>query len=200
MTTAPLEQLASALDGAETIVAGIRPREWELPTPCPEWTVRGVVNHLVGSSRLFARILGGEELPPREELITASRDDRLGYDPVAAYREAAADLLAAFRADGALDRMVTVPAGTIPGRGALWLRIVESLVHGWDIGRATGRPAVFPGPLVEQALEFTRMQLGRLPAAPPGRGPFAPPQPADDDAPPLDRLAALLGRPVTVPA
>jgi uncharacterized protein (TIGR03086 family) len=200
MPASALDQLVTALDGAEAVVAGVEAGEWELPTPCTDWTVRGVVNHLVGGNRLFARILGGEQLPAREELTAASSTDRLGDDPVAAYRESAAELLAAFRADGALERTVTVPAGTVPGAAALWLRIVEALVHGWDVSRATGRPAVFPGPVVAQALEFTRVQLSRLPAAPPGRGPFGPPQPVPDDAPPLDRLASLLGRPVAGPA
>jgi uncharacterized protein (TIGR03086 family) len=200
MTASPIDQLAAALDGAEKIVAGVGPDQWELPSPCTDWTVRAVVNHLVGGNRLFARILGGEELPAREELIAASRADRLGDDPVAAHRESATELLAAFRVDGVLERTFTVPAGTVPGRAALGLRIVEALVHGWDVTQATGQRAEFPEELVQQALDFTRVQLTRLPAAPPGRGPFAPPQPVDDAAPPLDRLAALLGRPVTTPA
>jgi uncharacterized protein (TIGR03086 family) len=200
MTASPFDQLAAALDGAEKIVAGVGTDQWELPSPCSDWTVRGVVNHLVGGNRLFARILGGEELPAREELIAASRTDRLGDDPVAAYRESASELLAAFRADGVLERMFTVPAGTVPGRAAVGLRIVEALVHGWDVAQATGQRADFPEEIVQSALEFTRAQLARLPAAPPGRGPFAPPQPVDDDAPALDRLAALLGRPVPTPA
>jgi uncharacterized protein (TIGR03086 family) len=196
MTAAPIDQLAAALDGAEPIIAAVGPDEWELPTPCSEWTVRDVVNHLVGGNLLFTRVLGGEPLPPREELIAASRADRLGDDPVGAFRDSAAAVLAAFGSDGALTRTVTVPAGTVPGSAALQLRIVEALVHGWDVAGATGRQAAFPDALVQQALDFTRAQLGRLGTAPAGRGPFAPPQPVADDAPALDRLAALLGRSV----
>lgn len=200
MTTQPLDQLAAALDGAGAIVAAVGPDQWELATPCPEWPVRGVVNHLVGGNRLFGRVLSGEELPAREELIAASRTDRLGDDPVGAYRDSAAALLAAFGAEGVLQRTFTVPAGTMPGAAALGLRIVEALVHGWDVARATGRPLSFPDELVEQELAFTRATLPRLPSPPPGQGPFAPPQPVADDAPALDRLAALLGRRVAPPA
>jgi uncharacterized protein (TIGR03086 family) len=195
--TAPDEKLASALTGTGHLVAAIGPDEWGLPTPCTGWSVHDVVNHLVGGNLLFVRLLGGEPLPPREELVAASRTDRLADDAAGAYRASAAALVDAFRADGVLERPVTVPAGTFPGIAALQLRIVEALVHGWDVARATGRPLEFPDPLVEDALGFTRATLPRLPPRPEGQGPFGAARPAADDAPALDRLAALLGRPVT---
>jgi uncharacterized protein (TIGR03086 family) len=89
---------------------------------------------------------------------------------------------------------VTIPAGTLPGVVACELRVVEALVHGWDLARATGLPLDFPADLVEESIAFSRVQLGRLPA---DRTPFGPSQPVADDAPPLDRLAALLGRSVS---
>jgi uncharacterized protein (TIGR03086 family) len=190
----PIENLAAALSGAQQLVAAIGADEWDLASPCPEWTVRGVMNHLVGGNLLFARLLAGEQLPPREELVAAGRSDRLGDDAGAAFRASADALLTAFSADGVLERPLTVPAGTFPGIAALHLRIVEALVHGWDVATATGRPLHFPDELVEQALAFTRATLPRLPARPEGPGPFRPEQPVADDAPPLDRLAALLGR------
>jgi uncharacterized protein (TIGR03086 family) len=198
--TSPVDDLAAALAGTEQLVTRIGPDEWELPTPCAGWSVRNVVNHLVGGGLLFVRVLGGEPLPPREELVAAARTDRLGDDAVGAYRTSAAALVDAFRGEGVLDRMMTVPAGTFPGIAALHLRIVEALVHGWDVARATGHPLTFPDELVEQELAFTRDTLPRLPPRPAGQGPFAPAQPVPNDAPALDRLAALLGRPLTAPA
>jgi uncharacterized protein (TIGR03086 family) len=189
MPAQPVDQLAHALDVAEDLVAAVRDDQWGAPTPCADWTVRDLVNHLVGGNLLFADALRGEPLPPLEEL--RRNRDRLGDDPVAAFRVAADTLLVAFRQPGALDQVVTVPVGTVPGIGALHLRLVETLVHGWDLARATGRPPGFPEALAEQELAFSRAKLADLPA---GRTPFAPSQPAPDDAPALDRLAALLGR------
>ena len=194
--TASQEKPAAALGGTERLVTTIGDDEWGLPTPCTGWSVRDVLNHLVGGNLLFVRVLGGEPLPPREELMAASRTDRLGEDAAGAYRASAAALVEAFGAEGVLERPVTVPAGTFPGSGALQLRITEALVHGWDIARATDRPLEFPDPLVEEVLAFTRATLPRLPPRPEGHGPFAAAQPAPDDAPALDRLAALLGRPL----
>jgi uncharacterized protein (TIGR03086 family) len=86
---------------------------------------------------------------------------------------------------------VTVPFGTIPATVALQLRVVEALVHGWDLARATGRGLDAPDELVAGATAFTERFLGSVP---PGRTPFGAPRPAPQHASPLDRLAALLGR------
>jgi uncharacterized protein (TIGR03086 family) len=93
--------------------------------------------------------------------------------------------------------VVSVRFGTVPGAVALHLRITELLVHGWDLAWATGQAVAFPEDAAEQELAFSRQALKDIP---PGRRPFAPPEPVAGDAPAIDRLAACLGRQVTGPA
>ncbi len=191
MASSPVDELARVHDDAERLVAGVREDQWDAPTPCTEWTVRDLVGHLVGGDRVFAAVLRGDAASPMEAARPA---DPLGDDPVAAYRAAADEMLAEFRRPGVLERVVTLPIGPAPGVVAAQLRIVETLVHGWDLARATGQHLGFPDDIVERALELTRARLSDVP---PERSPFAPPQPVPDDAPPIDRLAAALGRLVT---
>ena len=195
MARSPVESLASASQEAGLLLAGVRDDQWDLPTPCADWSVRDVAEHLVGGTRRFARAL--REASPAEPPAPAPPGPPADPAPgglAAAYRESAADLLAACAAAGALDRVVTVPFGQVPGVVALHLRLVEALVHGWDVATATGQVARFDDESVERALDFSRAQLSRIP---PGRRPFGPPQPVADDAPVLDRLVARLGRSVT---
>jgi uncharacterized protein (TIGR03086 family) len=187
-TTTPVEQLAGLLDDVEQLVAAVREDQWTAATPCTEWNVRELVNHLVRGNRQFAAALRGEQPPSPEP------GDVLGGDPLAAFRAAAGGLLEALRQPGAMQRVVRVPFGTVPGSVALHLRNTELLVHGWDLARATGQSPAFPEPVAEQELAFSRGALGQIP---PGRTPFGPPRPVADDAPAIDRLAALLGRQVT---
>jgi uncharacterized protein (TIGR03086 family) len=69
--------------------------------------------------------------------------------------------------------------------------VVELVVHGWDLARATDQRLDVPDDVVRAELEFTRQSLPRVPA---DRMPFGPPQPAGEGASALDELAALLGR------
>lgn len=191
----PVDQLARALQVTEGLVAAVGDHQWTLPTPCPDWTVRDLVNHLVFGMNVFTGALGTSPAPSREELRARAAGDSLGDDPVAAYHTAAESLLTAFRRPGALQQVVTIPFGSVPGIAALHLRVVECLVHGWDLARATSQSTDLPEDLAESELAFSHAQLAELP---PGRTPFGPPQPVADDAPASDRLAALLGRDVTV--
>ena len=191
MTAAPLAPLATALAATGGLVDPLDGDEWQLPTPCSDWTVRQLVGHVVGGNRLVTRALRGEPVPPLEQLGRRDPADQLGDDPSAAWQHSADDLLAAFAAPGVLERTHTVPAGTLPGPAIVHLRVVETLVHGWDLAVATGRQLAVPDELAAAELAFSRDLLGRLPA---GRTPFAPSRPVDDGAPALDRLAALLGR------
>jgi uncharacterized protein (TIGR03086 family) len=74
----------------------------------------------------------------------------------------------------------------------LQIRLYDLLAHGWDLARATGIPARLPEDLAEQALGFVQVQF----SAQPRTGRFAEPQPVEETAPAIDRLAAFLGRPV----
>ncbi|SNR66903.1 TIGR03086 family protein [Haloechinothrix alba] len=193
MTTAAADDLAATHSAVGDLIADIRQDQWSARTPCPEWQVCDLVNHLVIGSRLFAGIVRGEAAAAPGALDPKT-GDMLGEDAASTYAEAAEDLLAAFREPGVLEATFDVPAGAVPGIVAVHLRVVEELVHGWDLARATGQQLRFPDEIVERALEFTR---GKLADVPPDRSPFAPPQPVPDHATSIDRLAAILGRRVT---
>ncbi len=188
MTTEPVDQLSAALNATGQLIAAVADEQWAHPTPCPKWNVRDLVTHVIIGNYMFAGILHGA--PPAAAQDTFRADN----DLLSAYHDSAGLLLTAFRSPGVLERVFTVPFGSVPGIVALHLRITEVLVHGWDVARATGQPATFPEDLADQELTFSRSKLAEIPS---DRSPFAPPQPVADDAPAIDRLAACLGRDVT---
>jgi uncharacterized protein (TIGR03086 family) len=189
LTTVTVEQLSQASDFTDQLIAAVHDDQWAGPTPCAGWRVRDLVSHVVAGNSLFAAALRGGQPPAAHQGAVLPEAGLLS-----AYRDSAAELLGAFREPGALDAMVTVPFGTVPGVVALHLRITELLVHGWDLARATGQPATVPDGLAEQELAFSRSKLADIP---PDRRPFGPPQPVASSAPAIDQLAALLGRDVT---
>jgi uncharacterized protein (TIGR03086 family) len=162
--------------------------QWTAPTPCTQWSVRDVVNHLVGMNLVLVALFEDSPMPERGA-------ERLGADPAGAYHRSAAALRAAAARPGVLQRSQATPVGVATGVERLQWRIVDLLAHGWDLAQATGVVAELPDDLVEQALTFTRTQLPSQPRA----GRFADPQPIRDNAPAIDRLAAFTGRPVPWP-
>jgi uncharacterized protein (TIGR03086 family) len=191
MTASPIDQLALTLNLTGGLIAGVGPDQWAGPTPCAEWTVADLVAHMVTGNYVFARILHGTPLAEAGAVATAATAP--GGDLAEGFRDAASKLMDAYGQPGVLEQMFTIPVGTMPGVGTLHIRMVEMLVHGWDLAQATGQATAFPDDLVEQELAFTGSQLAALPA---GRSPFGPGQPAAHDAPAIIRLAACLGRPV----
>jgi uncharacterized protein (TIGR03086 family) len=181
--TSVLDDLQQALADAGRLVEALRDDQWGASTPCSDWDVRDVVRHLTAGNALFAGAIAGKQVPDEGVGLLAS--------DAAAYARSVELLVTAATTPEALDQLVSVPFGVVPGPVAVQMRVVEALVHGWDVARATGQPTTFADDLVDRTDAFTRQLLERVP---PGRSPFHPPAPAADDAPPLDRLAALLGR------
>jgi uncharacterized protein (TIGR03086 family) len=186
----PLDALRAAATAMESVIAGICPAHWSASTPCPAWNVADLTDHVVAGNRRFASALRGEQAPPSQP-GDGDANGSGAADRLADYRRSVDDLYDAFASPGALDRIVSVPFGQVPGAVALHLRVVELVVHGWDLARATDQRIDVPDEVVRAELEFTRQALPRVPA---DRLPFGPSQPAGDGAGALDELAALLGR------
>jgi uncharacterized protein (TIGR03086 family) len=185
---APLaEQLGRAFDAVAGLIGNIRPDQWSAPTPCTDWTVRRLVNHLIGMNRVFVALLADQPPPPRPSA------DHVEGDPVGAYRDSAAALQAAFGRPGVLERSYHGPLGTATGAERLQIRLYDLLAHGWDLAQATKQPVDLPDDLAEQSLTFARTQL--IEQARPGR--FGPAQIVGEQAPAIERLVAFLGRPVS---
>ncbi|HEY7102753.1 MAG TPA: TIGR03086 family metal-binding protein [Mycobacteriales bacterium] len=176
-----LDRLDRSLAAVDRLIGMLRPEQWTLPTPCSDWTVGELVDHLVGMNRVFAALLA-DEPPPRRV--------GGGPGPAQAYRDSAAALLAAFSRPGALDRSYRGPLGTATGADRLQIRLYDLLAHGWDLAQATGQPAQLPEDAAEQALAFARVQI--VDSARPGR--FDPAQVVSPYAPAIERLVAFLGR------
>ncbi|WP_020657518.1 TIGR03086 family metal-binding protein [Amycolatopsis benzoatilytica] len=113
----------------------VRPAHWAAPTPCAEWNVRQLVNHVVRGNRNYVDLLAGGT---RQEFLRMREADALGDDPLAAF-DASVQLLAdAFGRPGALERKLDYPLGQVCGGQALAVRTTDIVIHTWDLARAVG--------------------------------------------------------------
>ena len=122
-TTAPTDRLARAIDATGALIDGVKSDQWSDPTPCPEWNVRALVNHLVGGNRLFVRILSGEEMPPPETLARLRGADQLTPKGRRKIRESARYAVRFHLAPG-VEPTVTADGKKLPGLGLVDLHTV----------------------------------------------------------------------------
>lgn len=174
----------------------MRPEHWPLGTPCTEWTVRALVNHVVLGELSYLLLLDGGTATGFIEL---QQDDAVGDDPVAAYAVAARECTAAFHRDGVLDRPLDYPLGVVPGRQLLALRVTETLVHTWDLAVAVGAHTRLDPQLVDWAhreLPRTYAGVAESPVDPASHHTFfaAPHGPLAPSASAQDRLLHRTGR------
>lgn len=130
MSNEMLEVLDQVYANANRLVSGVGEDQWELQTPCSEWNVRELVNHMVGTSNVCVAAATRGERP--------SSEDNIGDDPVGAFAAAGAAAMEAWRGDGALDGEVSVPAD-MPAIAALGVNIIDLGTHVWDLATAVGQ-------------------------------------------------------------
>lgn len=165
----------------------VHAEDWKRATPCGEWDVRALVNHVVGGSRRYTLLLHGASAGE----VEATRNvDHLGDDPVAAFLSAAGEVAAAFADEGALARTAHHPAGDRTGAELLGMRVLDVAVHGWDLAVAIGADDTMAPDVVEFLLVlspgFDRAGQRGAFAAPVGQ--------CRPEASPQAQLLHLLGR------
>ena len=189
---------------ARTVLDGIGPDQFELPTPCTEFDVRTLAGHLLAVAQRVRNVGRGESPFSVPEVIEDMADD--GW--VAAWDETGAAVTEAWADDATLERMVELPWATLPGSATLIMWSNELSVHTWDLAVATGQSPDWDPAVLELALATMQVGLpaeGRMEAfeaaranMPEGEEDFTPPFAAavgvPDDAPLIDRLVAWNGR------
>jgi uncharacterized protein (TIGR03086 family) len=173
---AQLDELGPLLGG---VVSAITPAELDNKTPCAEFTVRGVLEHMIGGATQFAAAFRGQT-PAAPDLS----------DVLGSFGPALGALGEAMHSVGALDRDVEAPFGTVPGETFARFVVLDGLVHGWDLATATGQSYEPSDELVGAVEAFGQTAIPPLRDGVTFGAEIAPAA----SATPIERLAALTGR------
>lgn len=177
------QQLGAVIPLLRDVVAGISPDQLDNASPCKDFTVTGVLEHMIGGATAFAPAFRG---------TTGSTLSGEG-DVVTRWSAAMTELLAAVESPGALDRTIASPFGEVSGDAFARYVAFDGLIHGWDLSTATGQAYAPPADLVEHVDGFARGLI----ADPMRDGDtFAAETPVGPDASVLQRLVAFSGREV----
>jgi uncharacterized protein (TIGR03086 family) len=192
MTTTSTEKttdlLVGVLSDLAPVVGGIADEQLDDPTPCTEYDVAQLRDHVVGWLVTFA---DGFADPGGQAPLAALDGYRAPADAAGEITAAAGRLASALR-DGAAGRPLRLGEAAMPGEIALGMILWEYQVHGWDLARATGQPWSPPAAAAEESLAFAPAMLTKDYQ---GEGKaFAPRVAVAGTAPAFDRLLGLSGR------
>lgn len=185
MSTQPYEQ---AVASTRSVLENVQADQMSASTPCADWDVAGLINHVVGAQHFFLAGMTGQ--PP------AGEQDFASGDYLAAFDEATSQALAAFSAEGALQEMKKLPFGEMPGAAVMGLASNDTFQHGWDLAKATGQSTDLNPQLAGALLEQAKQTIPDTFRGEQAGAPFGPEQQCADGSCNADQLAAFLGRQV----
>lgn len=180
-----VDLLSDVLDKTGGLIAGVQPDQWERRTPCEEWDVRALVEHILGWMQVFDAAANGGSFEGDPAAY------QLGDDPAGDFRASADSLVAGWR-EGGTDRTVKLTMGEMPAPMVLNMTLMEYMTHGWDLATATGQHVPFADDEAEHVLERARATLKpeyRGQGTAMGEEVHVP-----AEAPAVVRLAAFMGR------
>jgi uncharacterized protein (TIGR03086 family) len=128
------EAFQASLATFDRVVDEVDATDWHRPTPCNEWDVHALVNHVVGEDLWAARLLAGETIA---EVGHDLDGDVLGPDPVRTWRDARAAAGSAAQAAGE-EQLVDLSMGPTPAGEYLRQLAADHLIHAWDLATAVG--------------------------------------------------------------
>lgn len=169
-------------------VANIKDDQLTDPSDCTDWSVRDLLNHVIGENFMFGKVAGGEELdrsqPPPDFVAMG--------DLAGTFRASVDAAMAGWTSEGAMEREMSFAFGTMPGKHALRAALLEAVVHGFDIAKSTGQDTSIPDELAGPILSGAKMTIP--PGVRPPGLPFGPEITPPEDASLGDQLVAYLGR------
>jgi uncharacterized protein (TIGR03086 family) len=175
------------MESTRVYVDGVKPDQWHGPTPCSEWDVKQVANHIIGENLWAAELFQGKTIG---EVGSRLDGDLAGNDPAAAYAASMEAATPSVTATGAMEATCHLSFGDYSGSDYAAQLFMDLLVHGWDIATATGQDARLDPDLVQACLPIAEQLTTQFRSA----GVFGENLSVSADADPQTILVALLGR------
>jgi uncharacterized protein (TIGR03086 family) len=176
----PVTLYRAATDRAIAVVEAVKADQLGLPTPCSEWAVQQLIDHLVGGTEYL--LSATEHREPAQPTQATSAD----------YRRGVANVLEALKAPGVMEQSCVSPLGfEWPVSQAVAGTFMDVLSHTWDLARATDQDEELDPDLVDAC---TAMFVPQMPEMGRAAGIVGPAVEVGDDASPQDRLLAAMGR------
>jgi uncharacterized protein (TIGR03086 family) len=183
----PALMAAAASEAARVVTGAADTAPLDTRTPCPDWDLRTLLNHTILWTAYSAeRRAHGESVA--EDLMSKDFTAEPGY--AEAYQAQVAKAVRAWSAPEAWQGDRGVMGSSMPAADIAAMLIMEMVLHGWDVAKATGQDYRCDGELARAVLHTVQAQ-GDMFRQYQG---FAAVVPVPGDASAFDRALSLSGR------
>ncbi len=148
------------------VLAGVKPAQLSQSTPCSEWDVKALTDHIVGGPARWAGMIAGDQ-PATPGALMSAAPGASHPDLPAAYEASAAKFLAEVRKPGALQKTINMrgremKVGDFVGIPAL----SDTVIHTWDLAKATGQESKLDATLVQATWELMAPRMATAQPSP----------------------------------
>lgn len=133
------------------LVEQIEDHQRNSPTPCSEWTVHDLVNHIANEYLWMPPLFAGETIA---EVGNRFDGDILGENPKLALRQAAEKSVVVVGDPQMLSKTVQLSFGETPGSDYLDQILLDSVIHSWDLASALGVDRRISSKLLQAAWDY----------------------------------------------
>jgi uncharacterized protein (TIGR03086 family) len=175
-----------------SLLAGVTDDQLTAPTPCEEYALGDLIDHVGGLSRGFTAA-AAKDAGAATSQAPSGDAARLADDWRTRIPEQLVSLVDAWREASAWEGMTRAGGIDLPADVAGGVALNELVVHGWDIARASGQQFDCDSRTLDACMEVVSM-FATPDEQSSGEGPFGPIVDVPADAPLLDRVIGLSGR------
>jgi uncharacterized protein (TIGR03086 family) len=180
------EHLHSVVTTLQPVVEGVPADAMGAPTPCTDFDVRAVANHMLGTLGAMRRIGASEPMDPEDPWGTSG--DHMGEQWRDDLCRTLSEYAEAWSSSDAWEG--DIMDGAMPKQAVGDMAFVEAMLHGWDLAKGSGQDLAFDDAAVQRALEIMG-QIGEMGRS---QGAFGAEVSVPEDASPFDKVLAQAGR------
>jgi uncharacterized protein (TIGR03086 family) len=175
-----------ALDQATAVIMQVRDADLSHPTPCTEWNVQSLANHMLYELLWVPEIVEGKTIAE----VGSKYDGDLMIGVWQDRWKAAADSAREAVSQADLEATAHLSFGDIPVKEYLEQISSDLFIHGWDLGEGINQPVKLPDEVSKHLYDFMKQNEASFASS----GLFGTPQPVATDADQQTRLLAAYGR------
>lgn len=149
----------TAVHSVHDVIQHVSLDDMNKPTPCSEWNVRQLLNHIVSEVAWIKPLLHGKTI---DEVGGVLDGDLLGDTPAEAWQAYKQEAQQAVT-NAKPDTIAHLSYADKPAQAYIAEVSADMIVHGWDLARAIGLEYVIEDTIAQQCLDATKdiMPSGR---------------------------------------